>query len=416
MGGKFAGRARRRKIGGNVKKIRRSRRQGVELQGRWEAHLKARFRFVFKGVDIQGIHIPRSTAPGPSSVYAPKSSGAIPEADFIVGDSLDDLHPVEIKKTPQSGQTNNQRLGYPRVNRDGGLIVVRKPLTNLVTGEVHALEGVEIQPRRFVRLYEVDAVAVEAQQVTTDELFTKRKGQLHPRPTPLQLPPASETGAPPRSRGTSNNGVDESTRSRERPKAGAGTDRAVSARGSAGRQAADATPAFGSAGVAPEPGDHSIRSSSGFLKNLAKGFALEIVKGLVLNALIGPYERQLGEVNLEQTARSFKTFILPKVEPVLHGELAHSYEVLFNPDKHVWPADRRYLLVWWYQFTEEQAANVGDVAVWAYRFPEGFAEVFHSVQINQQGPYGSPFANWHGKGSFKRRAPSRTEIRRDGKN
>jgi hypothetical protein len=169
------------------------------------------------------------------------------------------------------------------------------------------------------------------------------------------------------------------------------------------------------AGGSLDADDLSIRTSSSFLKNLSKGFVLEIIKGLVLNALIGPFERELGKVNLEQTIRSFQAFIMPQIEPVLRGELADTYEVIFNPDKRVWATARRYLLVWWYQYTEEQAFSIGDVAVWAYRFPEGFAEVFDSVEINPHGPYGTPFANFHTKRAYKGRTPSREEIKRNGK-
>ena len=359
-------------------------------------------------MDIQGKRPPGTrTVRGPSDAYTTSTSGAIPEADFLVGDSLDDLHPVEVKRGTRSGQTRNQRLGYPKVNQHGAEVATSASKKNLVTGEVHDLEGVSIKKDRFIRLYEVDAVAIEAGQTTLDDVVSRRRGQLKPKPTPLQLPPAGgvrpgsgrtgDPGTDGTARGTDRRGRDASFRDRGTRSRGTGS-RATGQRPAARAPAADPGRRPTSAATSPdvpEPGVRTLRlgvpDKAPNVRLRPGRVAFGVVRGLIIDqlvsmalaAFVGYFEKQVSLENQRHIANHWKEKVFPKVEPHIRDKIR-----LANDGSPVLPTKSRvYALVGWTVVMRQLTEDASDAVVFGVKFASGdpsFGEIFEDLEVSSQ--------------------------------
>lgn len=153
-------------------------------------------------------------------------------------------------------------------------------------------------------------------------------------------------------------------------------------------------------------------------KSFAKGLVAEVIKDWILNAIIGPFEKELEQANAELTASRFATKILPKFKTVLEEQLKATLNTFSDPKTYPWPKDNdnRYFCISWYQVTELEMDHFSDVAVWIYRFPKGFAETFVTVELDPEGGYrGSPFWYWRGKKPPPLQPRRRKEFKEEGK-
>ncbi len=117
-------------------------------------------------------------------------------------------------------------------------------------------------------------------------------------------------------------------------------------------------------------------------KGLMKGLIVGLIQDWALSKIIGPYEEELAQVNYEIAARLFSGVLLPQVQDTLDSHYAAMFSVFSDPKNHPWPKHPLYLCLSWRLINRiEMDAGWGNVAVWIYRFPDGFAETIVRTEL-----------------------------------
>jgi hypothetical protein len=396
MGGKFKDRQRQKKTpktargpkGATKAQLRRANKRGISLEERWEKVLRRRYKYVFKQTRVQGFGKPRKSIPGPGQRsgggLVRSLQGGTPKADFLVGDSVNELFVIDSKQTPNSGFTKNQEHGYPNIRDRGGEVIAKSGQKNSKTGRTHNLRGRKLKANKIIILYEVDLVAIEAGQTTLDDVVNKRRGQLNPKPTPLQLPPADVPGLKSGSDGTSNNGTDEDSRGRSRPENGKvdGKSRSVDSPGSDPPQAKPKKTSVRTKPPSTTPSNvPNVKLKPGKVAfRFVRGLIIDQLVSLAVGLFVNYFEKKVAEENQKRVRSHWIDKVYPKVEPHIRDKIQMANE----GSPHL-PRKRVYAGVGWTVIMQELDEDASDVVVWAGKFvagDPGFGEVFHDLEVH----------------------------------
>ena len=106
-----------------------SSRSGHLLENKWtKQFVDAKFKYVFVQIPMKGhVRTQRMSMPGqPNTGPAFRLSEKTPMGDVIFGDDLNDLKWFDSKRQYTSSFSEAQKIVYPHLNDNGGIITLKK--------------------------------------------------------------------------------------------------------------------------------------------------------------------------------------------------------------------------------------------------------------------------------------------------
>lgn len=139
------------------------------------------------------------------------------------------------------------------------------------------------------------------------------------------------------------------------------------------------------------------RGTFKFAKGMMKGLVIGLIQEWALGKIIGPYEQQLDRINYAIASTLFSQILIPKVQDKLDEHYAAMFSVFSDPNTYPWPKQTKYLCLSWKIVNRiEMDASLGNIAIWIYRFPEGFSETIVRAELAPEfGVANSPLWYWN---------------------
>lgn len=366
-----------------ARKRKRASRAGLRLEDKWaKQFVDAKYKYVFVQVPMKGkvrgsgMGSPGQSNTGPASRLTHKT----PVGDIVFGNDLNDLKWFDSKLKPTSSFQPAQRVVYPQLNKNGGVIVLDKnkglPI-NLADGRPVDIDGVALKPSGGHVGFDVDHSAVASGQVDLDSMLNTRSGNLHP--------PASDLALEDSRMVTERRARYRSSKSPVLSSDIATKNRSVSDRG------LESSPTKPKQSLSPEinapstprpprtttPAPDIDTKIKGSRIRLPKGLILDLIVEFTIGAIISDLEQQIAKLTQEAIKRAWADKIYKIVQPQIEATIGlerHAREEI--------NVKKSYIEVDWEVLLREQAEDFADAVVWFFKFSygnPGFVELFEDV-------------------------------------